>query len=389
MKLIHITAILLSALLFACGGPDKPQTLEGKKAALKGKKDALRTLTQEISSLEAEIAEMDPEAKAQVKVVPVSTKPVQAETFQHFVEVQGKVEANRNVMVSPQMAGRLTNIYVREGQQVRAGQLLAKVDDAIMRSSISEMKTQLDLANIMFEKQKNLWDQEIGTEIQFLTAKNQKESLEKRIATLDEQLALSKITAPLSGTVDKIMPKVGETVAPGMPAFQVVNNTDLSLVADLSESYIPYIRRGDIVKINFPALDKSINAKVSVVGQSIDPLARTFRIEVKLPNDRLLKANMFGEISINDRTRENALTVPMNLVQQSEVGPYVYIAEQTDGKWAARLKNIHTDLYYGGKFEFVNGLTAGDKLITVGFKGLSDGQEIRFDEKLANNETQP
>ena len=306
-------------------------------------------------------------------------------SFDHFVEVQGVVEANSNVMVSSATGGKITRILARKGQKVRKGQLLAQLDDAVMRSSIEEVKTQLELAKIMFTKQENLWNQQIGTEVQYLTSKNQKEALEKRLNTLEEQLDMNKIKAPIGGTVDEIMPKVGEILAPGMPAFRIVNSSDLSLVAQMSEKYIPYVRRGDLVKIHFPTLNKDIEAKISIVGQAIDALARTFKVEVKLPNDPMLKANMYGKISVNDQSRADAITIPQGLIQKSELGEYVFVAEKEGEKWLARRKNIKTDLSYDGEVEVVSGLEAGDRLIIAGYKGLSDGQVISFEEAIAVN----
>ncbi|MEZ4825690.1 MAG: efflux RND transporter periplasmic adaptor subunit [Bacteroidia bacterium] len=373
------TYFLISALLIAlfvgCG-EKQPVTLAEKKAALAQKKEVLKILSREVAELEEEIASLDPELKKEVRKVTVSTQIINVSDFQHFVSVQGQVEANKNILVSPQTGGRIVKVYVQEGQSVQAGTLLAQLDDAIMRSGIQEMETSLDLANIMFEKQKNLWDQQIGTEVQYLTAKNQKESLEKRLATMKEQLELSKIKSPISGTVDEIMPKVGETVSPGFPAFRIINPSDLSLKAQISESYIPYIRKGDQVKVTFPALDKSIDARVTVVGQFIDPNDRTFPVEVKLPANPMLKANMFGELSINDRTQKSAVTIPVSVIQQSEESDFVFVANEQEGKWIATRTNIKTGLSYNGAVEVTEGLTAGQNLIVAGYKNLSDGQEI-------------
>ena len=279
-------------LLIACGS-DSPQTLSGKKAALQAKKTELKSLSQEISQLEGEIRKLDPEAKAQIRIANVTVQPMETATFSHFVTQQGRIEADNNILVSSMMAGRITKIFVREGQFVKRGQSLAQLDDAVMKSSISEVKTSLNLATTLFEKQKSLWEQEIGTEVQYLTFKNQKEAMEQRLATLEEQRSLTRITAPISGTVDEILPKTGEMVSPGFPAFRVVNSSALSLKANVSESYVPYISRGELVKVSFPTINQEMDAKVSVVGQSIDANNRTFKVEVKLPNNKLLKANMF------------------------------------------------------------------------------------------------
>ncbi|MEM6347992.1 MAG: efflux RND transporter periplasmic adaptor subunit [Bacteroidota bacterium] len=380
----YISILSLAILMVACA-EQAPKTLAEKKAALEKKKTELVKLNQEINDLQAQIETEDPEAKNKVKRIPVGTTTLREVKFDHFVNVQGTVEAKNMVNVSPQSSGRITRIYVRKGQSVRRGQLLAQLDTSIMASSLAEIRTQLDLANIMFEKQERLWEQEIGTEVQYLTAKSQVESLERRIATLREQMSLSRVTSPISGTVEEVMPKEGEVAMPGMPAFRIVNPTDLSLVANLAESYVPFVRRGDLVKVNFPNMGKNYDAKVTVVGQSIDPLARTFSIEVKLPNDPILKANMFGEISINDRTEEEAIVVPQNLIQKSEVGQFVFVASESEGQWKAVRKTIETGLSYDGEVIIENGLAAGDKLITTGFKGLSDGQIIELNASVAAN----
>lgn len=380
MKTVYL--ILLSLLMFASTscGEKEPQTLEEKKEVLNFKKQALKNLSKEVSLLEEEIAKLDPVAREESRKATVSTLSVKASDFQHFVSVQGQVEANKNILVSPQTGGRIVKINVSEGQSVQAGTILAQVDDAIMRSGIQEIETSLELANIMFNKQKNLWDQQIGTEVQYLTAKNQKESLERRLETMKEQLDLSKIKSPISGTVDEIMPKVGETVSPGFPAFRIINPNDLSLKAEISESYIPYIHKGDQVKVTFPALDKSIDAKVTMVGQFINPNDRTFPVEVKLPNNSMLKANMFGEMSINDRTKKGAITIPVSIIQQSEESDYVFVAHQSEGKWIATRTNIKTGLSYNGQIEVTEGLAKDQQLIVLGYKNLSDGQEIIIDQ---------
>ena len=378
-----IPVLLVLALLAACGGR-QPQTLEGKQALLQQKKKALLTLSREIDDLEEEILRLDPDSRPKAKQTAVSTLTLEPTTFQHYVKVQGQVEANQNILVSPMASGRVTRILVREGQQVKAGTLLAQIDDAVMRSSIEEVKTSLELATIMYNKQKELWEQEIGTEVQYLTAQNQKESLERRLATLEEQLDLSRIKAPIAGTVDEILPKVGEMVSPGMPAFRIVNARDLSLKASLSEAYIPYVRPGDKVEVNFPALQRSIEARVSTVGQFIDPQDRTFEVEVGLPSSPDFKPNMFGEIAINDRNIRDAIVVPLPLIQQSERGPFVYVAENgSEGQLVARRRNLVLGLSYGSLVQVADGLTAGDRLINAGYKDLSEGQYLILDQSLA------
>ncbi|RMG30812.1 MAG: efflux RND transporter periplasmic adaptor subunit [Bacteroidetes bacterium] len=372
--------VLVLALFVAGCGAQQNETLEAKQAKLKKLNNEMVQLKRQIQELEKEIVQMDPSlAKGEKKTV-VLAKTLKPGPFLHFIEVQGTVEANQNIAISPQVGGSIVHIAVKEGQQVRAGQVLARVDDAIMQRNIEEVKTSLELATIMYEKQKNLWEQEIGTEVQYLTAKNQKESLERRLKTLEEQWDKTNIKAPISGTVDEIMVKIGETVSPGYPAFRIVSSRDLSLKAKVSEAYIPYVKKGDRVKLYFPVLDKQLEARVSVVGQSIHPVDRSFDVEVKLPDDPSFKANMYGQISINDRKLDDAIVIPMNVVQKSEQGAFVFVAEQEDGKWVARRRMIQTGLSNDGQIVVSQGLKDGDRLIIMGGNNLSNGQEVVLEE---------
>ncbi len=375
-KFLSLTLIVLTGLIMmACGGKEEANTPEAKRAELKELKKQQIALSKKIKDLEAEVGKLDTSQVA--KTVPIVMESVKASTFKHYVNIQGQVEVDNNVLVSPEVAGILTKIYVKEGQNVKKGQTLAKVDDAIMRSSLAEIQTQLDLANIMHDKQKRLWDKEIGTEVQYLQAKNAKESLERRMATLEEQISRTNIKSPIWGEVEEILPKTGEMVSPGFPAFRVVNGSALTLKAQLSESYVPYIHRGDKVTVAFPTIDKTLEASVSRVGQQVDPKSRTFTVEVKLPKNPDVKANMFGELLINDRVTENAIQVPQRVLQKAEKGNYVFVAEKKpSGEWAAALKVVEIGLTYEGQVEIKSGLSAEDQLITSGYKGLSDGQLI-------------
>jgi len=375
-SILTICTTFLLLLASGCGS-QQAEGIEAKKAKLKKLKTEQLQLNNQIKELETEIASLDPSSASNARIVPVTVSTLQKKQFKHYVKVQGEVEANQNIIVSPQTSGNITEILVREGQRVNKGQVLARIDDAVIQRNIEEIKTQLELAETLYQKQKKLWEQEIGTEVQYLTSKNQKETLERRLETLQEQADMAQVMAPISGTVDKIIPKIGEAIAPGAPFFQIVNNRDLHLKAEIAEAYIPYVKEGDSVKIEFPTLNKTIRTRISSVAQAIDPESRTFEIETQLPPDDNFKANMFGDIAINDRTFEETITIPINVIQRSETGSFVYIAEpSSDSTWVAKRKEIETGLSYDGKISVQDGLESGDKLIIAGYKDMSDGQLV-------------
>lgn len=374
---------LLAGILASCG--EEPVTLEAKQKELLAKKAELRELSTAISTLEKEIATLDPNTAARNKVAFVGIQEVKTADFDHFIDVQGQIEAKQNVSVSALTSGRLAGVYVKEGQFVKRGQLLAKVDDGIIQASINEVQSNLDLAKDLLARQQRLWDQGIGTEVQLLEAKNRVEGLNKRLATQAEQRALTKIVSPISGTVEEIMPKTGELVSPGFPAFRIVNNNDLSLMAKLSESYVPRVSKGDQVVVEFPTLDKEINARVTVIGQTIHPNDRTFDVEVALPSDAMLKPNMFGTLRINDQKVSDAVVLPLDMVQQSELGPFIYVATETGESWKAERRNLTIGLTYKDQITVTEGLKPGELLITSGYNDLSSGQVVEFDAAVAGN----
>ncbi|WP_420152938.1 efflux RND transporter periplasmic adaptor subunit, partial [Siphonobacter sp.] len=308
----------------------------------------------------------------------VSVTPLQPSTFEHLIEVQGTVDAKNNVQVSPQASGVIKAIYVKEGDAVAVGTPLAKIDDAILRESVEETKNQLSLASTLYEKQKRLWDQQIGTEIQYLQAKNNKEALEKRIATLQVQLNQSKVTSPIAGTVDQVDGKVGMMATPGVSILRVVNLSSLKVMAKVADTYAANIRRGDAVTIKLPDLNKEMKAKLSFVATTVDPLSRTFTIEATLPPSKELKPNMLAQVLINDVTKTNALVIDQNLIQNTENGQIVYVATSEGNRKVAKARPVKTGLSYNGKIEITEGLQAGDALITVGYQELTDGQAVSY-----------
>jgi RND family efflux transporter MFP subunit len=375
-KLVVLT--ILTYWLAACSGEKQPDTLEAKRAALAQYKTEQGALADKIKTLEAEIAKLDPQVEDETKAKSVTVTPLLAGTFQHFVEVQGTVDALNNVLVTPQMGGAVTAVYVREGDFVKQGAVIARVDDSILKQSMEELKNQQSLATTLFEKQKNLWDQKIGTELQYIQAKNNVEALERRMATLNTQMSQTRILSPIGGVVDKVNVKVGEMAAPGMGVVRVVNLSSLKIVAKVADTYAASVKKGDMVKIKFPDINQEYTARVNFVSTTVDPLSRTFTIEAKLPANNAIKPNMLAQVLINDVTKNNTLVIDQNLVQSTERGMVVYVAVEEGGKKLARSKTVTTGQSYNGKIEILDGLAVGDQLITLGYQEVADGQTIRY-----------
>jgi membrane fusion protein, multidrug efflux system len=376
MKSTLIIALSVGVLL-ACG-PKKPETLTEKKDALaKLKAQQVETNTQ-IKTLETEVAKADPVKAAEAKVKEVTVSVLQPGTFRRFVEVQGSVDAKNNVQVNPKMGGVITAIYVKEGDAVRAGSVIARVDDAVLRESQAEIQNQLSLATTVYERQANLWKQQIGTEIQYLQAKNAKEGIERRLATFKTQLGQSTITSPIGGIVDQVSAKVGQMAAPGVGIARVVNLARLKIVAKVADTYAGSVRKGDALTVRFPDLNRELKTTVSFVAATVDPLSRTFAIEGTLPSDNALKPNMLAQVRINDLTKMNALVIDQNLVQNTEKGQLVYVAETAGNKKIAKARTVKAGLSYNGQIEITAGLRAGDQLITNGYQDVTDGQPINF-----------
>lgn len=370
-------AIALTSLMMACGG-EKKTDLQGKREELAELKSQQAELNTKIKTLEGEVTKLDPKKAETARVKDVTVSPVSASTFRHFVELQGTIDAKNNVQVSPKSGGVVTAVYVKEGDRVRAGQAIAKVDDQIMRESMAEVKTQLSLANTIFEKQAALWKQQIGTEIQYLQAKNNKEALERKLSTLNVQLGQSTITAPISGIVDQVSVKIGQSAAPGVGLVRIVNLSQLKVIAKVADTYSGSVRKGDAVTIRFPDLNRTLKSTITFVSTSVDPMSRTFTIEAPLPSDNSLKPNMLAQVKINDETQANAIVIDQNLIQNTEQGQLVYVAVDNNGKKVAKAKTIKTGPSYDGRIEVTQGLQAGDKIVTAGYQDLVDGQPISF-----------
>ncbi len=365
-----ITLTLLVVLLAACG---KPQDKNAELATLKDQKSKLEA---QIAALEKEVG-ATPGAAQRTKTVgltEVTTAP-----FRHYIDLQGKVDAKDNVPVTAKMPGVLTRILVKNGDNVRRGQLLAQMDDNVMSSSLSELELQLRTAEDVYNRQKGLWDQKIGTEMQFIQARSQKEAAEQRIVTLKQQLGQSRIYAPISGTVDLVILKIGQAISPGMPLCNILNLSKLKVQGEVTEAYASKVRQGDQVVVIFPDLNKEITTKVTYVSKTINPMTRTFSVECLLPASSDYRANMVAVMKIVDYQNPKAVTIPVNLVQTADDGEFVLVAEKTGDKTAVAKKVlIKTGNNYSGNVEITSGLKAGDLVISTGYQEINSGETVAF-----------
>lgn len=368
---------ITAGLLTSCG-EEKAQDPAGRLKELQAEQARIGA---EIQKLQKELRQSGSKT-ADNTAANTKTKVVQALTleespFRTWVEVQGTVDARQSIEVTAEGMGVVRNIQVKEGQKVTKGQILAELDQTVLLQSIEEIKGQLDFAKQLYTKQSNLWKQNIGSEVQYLNAKNQKESLERRLSTIESQLDLTRIKAPVSGTVDQVYLKLGQSTAMGMPAVRVVNFNDLRVVTDLSESYVSRVREGASVDLEFKDLNLSAQGRIAYVARSISALNRTFRAEVPLNNrEGLYRPNMIVGMKINDYSTNKAIKIPVNLLQNSDEGTFVMVVRaEGQGLKAARV-SVTPGRSNGIETEILQGLQAGDRIITTGYNDLNDGQAI-------------
>jgi membrane fusion protein, multidrug efflux system len=371
MKTIYKIILPSLILLFSACQDD----LSKKKAQLEQLKQESAELLAAIEVLEQEITAIEPEAiEFKRKDILITTLPVKKGDFKHFVEVTGSVLSKKNVSISAETAGRIQQIVAVEGMRVAKGQVLAQIDAESIQRNIEEVEKQLELVKVIFEKQERLWNQQIGTEIQFLEAKTRKESLEKNLASLKVQGAKTTVRAPFSGTVESVKVRLGEVVQPGTPILQFVGDSDLFLEADISEKYVGIVNKGDAVEIIFPSINETLNTKVSAVGAIINPNNRTFKVEVVLPNMPLVKPNMISVVKIKDHENLAAIIIPNNLILQDPQGDFVYIVEGN----LAKKRYIKRGMTYKDFTEILEGLKEGEVLVDKGFREVGDNFSVNI-----------
>ncbi len=361
-----ITTLIITAfgllLLTGCGEED----LAAKKKALQEVKAKQVELKAKIAKLETEIAALDTSTTT-IKTTSIEVMELGKTDFNHYVEIHGVVEASKNILAQPEASGRITSIKVREGQRVSRGDVIATIDASILRKNIEELRKSLEFVTTVFNKQKKLNDKGVGTEMQFLEAKNQKESLEKKLNTLNSQLAKYNVVAPISGIIDEILPKIGEMASPQMPIVRIVNLDKVFVSADVSEALLGKVKENDEVAVSFPNLDKLVKGKIVQTGNFINANNRTFKLKIDLAEQNgMFKPNLLTIIKLNDYASKETIVVPATTVQDDLNGSFVFVQE---GNKAIKTR-IQTGESFEGNIEVISGLKAGTKLIVKGFKSL-------------------
>ncbi len=380
-KIITITLLLL--VVAACKKEAK-KTIEeilssNNLTEIRKHKEALITeqlaLSDKVKLLDAKIAELDDTEK---KVL-VTVKTIATTSFSHYVELQGNVNTNELLVLHPEFSGILTSVLVKEGQKVRKGQVLAKIDDAGLSQQLAQLQIRSNLAKTTFERQERLWKQKIGSEIQYLQTKSNFNAQQEAVIQMQKQVAKTIIKAPFSGTIDEVITDRGSVVSAGMtPIIRIVNLRDMHIEADVPENYINTVTKGKKVSVYFPVLNKNIKAQVRQVGEYINPSNRTFKVEVAVPNkDKNIKPNLTAKLKINDYTNPKALLIPQNIISENAKGEkYIYTIKKKGDKTIAVKTFIKTGLSQNNLIEIIEGLKPADKIIMEGARVVKNNQEV-------------
>ncbi len=376
-KILTISAIFFLA---ACGGGSKNGSsgLTEMKAELESLRKQKDDISAKITALEKQVIKADPSAAAAENAKLVAITPVKRQDFEHYIDLQGRIATENIYYVTPRgMGGQVKAIYVKQGDRVNKGKLLLKLDDAVIRQQMSSLRSQLNFAKDIYERQQNVWKEGIGTEVQVLNAKNNVEGLERQMAVLNEQLSMTSVFAQASGIAEVVSIRVGEQFT-GNPAagITIINPSNLKAVVEIPENYIAKIQKGMPVVIEVLDLNKTIKSNISLISELIGQNTRSFTAEAKIPSDPSLKPNEIVVVKILDHSSKDAIVAPIATIQSDEKGKFVFVEEMKDGKLIARKKPVTIGDLYDEMVEVRAGLNVDDKLITQGFQGLYDGQLI-------------
>jgi len=370
-KLLLVGGIFLTLAACSAKTDDSP---EAKRQQLAKYKSERQELDEKIMKLENEL-----DASKEFEYINIKTQNIEAQLFEHFIEVTGNVEADQEVNVSPEGSGIIKEILVKEGQYVSRGTKLATLNTEMLDQNIEEAKIGLELARTTFERQKNLWDQKIGSEIQFLQAKTNKESLEKRLESLLAQKDMAQVKAPVDGTVDVIFQKKGEIAGPAMPFAKVVNISKIKVYGDIAETYLTKVNKQEDVFLEFPAINRQLTARIDQIGNYIDPNNRTFRVRINLNNpDGLIKPNMISKLKIRDYVSESAIVLPSLLVKHDFKGQYTFVVDNSRQEKRAKKVYIETGVSNNNVTEITAGIEPGMLIISEGFDQVIDGTLVAF-----------
>ena len=373
-----IIALFITLIfIISCGDGTQKSSLEElniQKTAIIAKMDSLNT---ELQKVEKQISKIDTNKKLHV----ITVLPVKNEIFKHFIEIQGVVQADKNIEIRPELGGTVKAIYVKEGQQVNAGQVLLQLDDSSIKNNIDELNTQLSLANTTFERQKRLWEQKIGSEMQFLQAKAQKEGLENNLVSLKTQSNKMRITAPFSGIVDEIFPRNGELTNPQMPVVRLLNLDNVYVEAEITETYLPVIKIGTETMLYFPSINKEMTSEITQVGNYINPNNRSFKTRINIANkDQTIKPNLLADLKILDFQIEG-ITIPSTLVQKDQQGnTYVFTIKNENDETIVVKSLITVENEYNNQVYISEGLTENDQLVNAGARIVKAGDLVNITE---------
>lgn len=379
-----ILLTVFSIVMLSCGGDKKNSTetviASGNLEQMRLKRSEIvksaDELSKELKKIDEAIGAIDENHKQTL----ITTTTAQESVFKHYLELQAQVQTKDNLIVNAQMGGILEQLSVKEGQRVSKGQVIGRVDDGGLSQQLAQLEIQASLAKTTFERQKNLWDQKIGSEIQFLQAKSASEAQTKAIQQLKKQMAKTAIIAPFSGVVDEIISEKGSVLAPGSPVLRIINLGNMYLEADVPEKYLSSIKRGTEVVVDFPMLNEKIDTKISLVNNNINPANRSFKIQVQVPNKSgLIKPNLSSKLNINDYSNKSVIAVPLSIISENAEGEqYLYIAEKSGAKNLTKAKKVivKTGKSQGDLVEILEGVVEGDLIIKEGARSVKDGQVV-------------
>ena len=380
-KILLILALAAAVIITSCGGgaKDAKADINDKKVRLEKLKSEKTKLETEIQALQQEIAKLDP---ASVVVGPklVAVTALSIQPFEHYIDLQGKVDADNISYLTPRgMPGQVRALYISKGDYVKKGQLLMKLDDAVLLKQLDGLKTQKAYAEDIYKRTKNLWDQGIGTEVQLKTAENNVKSLEDQINTLTESWQMTNVKSEVNGYVEQLNLRVGETFsgfAGATPQVMIVNTSTLKVVTDVPENYLGKIKKGTLVNIKLPDVNLEFNSSISLMNQTIGVNSRSVSTEAKIPYNKNVHINQVAQVRIKDYVNEKAIVIPLTTLQTDEKGKYVYVMANENGKKVARKKQVLVGEIYGDQIEVKTGLNEGDQLITQGYQSLYEGQGV-------------